>query len=71
MTYVRNAWGNQGSIVSIEMAKNALELAKGRSGQTTAQELKANYDMMLEGAELAPDTLVDPKTLLPIDAPAE
>jgi hypothetical protein len=26
---------------------------------------------MLEGAELAPDTLVDPKTLLPIDAPAE
>ena len=71
MTYVRNSWGNQGSIVSIEMAKNALELAKGRSGQTTAQELKANYDMMLEGAELAPDTLVDPKTLLPIDAPAE
>lgn len=71
MTYIRNEWGNQGSLVSIEMAENALELAKGRSGQTTAEELQKNYDKMLEGAELAPDVPVDPKTLLPVDAPAE
>jgi len=71
MTYLRNEWGNEGSLVSIEMAENALELAKARSGQTTAEELKSNFDKPLEGAELAPDTLVDPKTLLPVDAPAE
>lgn len=74
MTFIRNSWGNQGSIVTQEMAKNAFDLAKERdpsAGQTTAEELLKNYDIMLEGAELAPDTLVDPKTLLPVEAPAE
>lgn len=73
MTYIRTEWGNDASIVTMEMAENAFEIAKARaaSGQVTVEELKKNHDKMLEGAPLAPDTLVDPKTLEPVDAPAE
>ena len=37
-------------------------------GQVTATELNASYDKELEGAALDPDTLVDPKTLEPVES---
>jgi len=72
LTYIRSEWGNDGSLVSLEMAASALEIAKARgSDQVTVEELKKNHDRMLEGATLAPDTLVDPISLEPTDEPAE
>ncbi|MEJ6581705.1 MAG: c-type cytochrome [Akkermansiaceae bacterium] len=72
LTYIRSEWGNTGSLVTMEMAENALEIAKARgSDQVTVEELKKNHDKMLDGANLAPDTLVDPITLEPADAAAE
>ncbi len=69
LTYVRNSFGNEGSLVTMEMAQQAIDLSKERnSGQMTASELNEKYDKDLEGAELAPDTLVDPNTLEPVDA---
>ena len=56
----------------MEMAENALEIAKARgSDQVTVEELKKNHDKMLDGATLTPDTLVDPITLEPADTAAE
>ena len=72
LTYIRSEWGNNGSLVTLEMAESALEIAKARgSDQGTVEELKKNHDKMLEGATLALDTLVDPITLEPEEAPAE
>jgi len=70
LNYIRNSFGNSSSqLVSLEMAQNALDISKERNGgQVTATELNANYDKDLEGAALDPDTLVDPKTLEPVDA---
>ena len=69
LTYVRNSFGNEGSLVTMEMAQQAIDLSKERNGgQMTASELNEKYDKDLEGAELAPDTLVDPNTLEPVDA---
>lgn len=73
MTFIRSEWGNDASPVSMEMAENALEIAKARqvSGQVTVEELMKDHDKMLEGAALAPDTLVDPETLEPVEGAAE
>lgn len=72
LTYIRSEWGNDGSLVTMEMAENALEIAKARgSDQVTVEELKKNHDKMLDGATLTPDTLVDPITLEPTAAAAE
>ena len=73
LTFIRSEWGNDSSLVTMEMAENALNIAKARSasGQTTIEELLKNHDKMLEGAPLAPDTSVDPITLEPVEAAAE
>ncbi|YCM44372.1 cytochrome c [Verrucomicrobiaceae bacterium 227] len=74
MTYIRSEWGNDGSLVTIEMAENALEVSKARANagkQVSSEELLKNHDKMLEGAPLAPDTSVDPITLEPVEAAAE
>lgn len=70
LNYIRNSFGNQSdSLISLEMAQNALDISKERDGgQVTATELNANYNIDLEGTPLDPDTLVDPKTLLPVEA---
>ena len=71
MTYIRNEWGNEGSLVSLEMAANALEIAKTRGdGAMSVDELKKNHEKDLEGAELLPDTMVDPITLEPVEEDA-
>lgn len=67
MTYIRNEWGNEASIVTPEMAAAALEISKNRGGgQTSAEELKKSHDKMLPGDTLAPDTLLDPETWEPV-----
>ena len=51
------------------MAQNALDVSKERNGgQVTATELNANFNTDLVGTPLDPDTLVDPKTLLPVES---
>ncbi len=71
MTYIRNAWGNKGSVVSLEQAAKALEIANTRGeGPVTVEELKKNHDKELEGAELLPDTLIDPITFEPVEVEA-
>ena len=68
LNYIRNSFGNTSdSLVSLEMAQNALDVSKERDGgQVTATELNADYNIDLVGAPLDPDALVDPKTLLPV-----
>ena len=67
MTYLRTSWGNDASIVTPEMAANALAISAARGGgQTSSAELLKNHDKMLEGAELAPDTLLDPDSWQPV-----
>ncbi len=69
MTYIRTSWGNNASLVTPEMAEEALKISKARGGMpTTAEELKKNHDKMLPGDNLAPDTLLDPETWEPIPA---
>lgn len=67
MTFIRNSWGNEASIVSPSMAANALEISKNRGGaQTSAEELKKSHDKMLTGDILAPETMLDPETWEPV-----
>lgn len=68
LNYIRTSFGNKSeTLVSLEMAQNALDISKERNGGAmTATELNANYNKDLEGAEIAPDTMVDPKTLIPV-----
>ena len=70
LNYIRNSFGNSSeSLISLEMAQSAIDISQQRSGgQVTATELNANYNKDLEGPALDPDALVDPKTLLPVDA---
>lgn len=71
MTYIRNEWGNEASIVTPEMAENAMAIGKARAGgQFTADELKASHDKMLEGEALDPATMIDPDTWLPVEGAA-
>ena len=71
MTYIRNSWGNSGSVVSLEQAAKALEIAKARGeGAVTVEELKKNHNQDLEGAELLAETLIDPITFEPVEEDA-
>jgi len=73
MTYVRNNFGNtKGDVISLEMAKNALEIsaARKKAGQSvTAEELTADHVKNLPGEKIDPKTLLDPITLAPAKAP--
>lgn len=69
MTFIRTSWGNDASLVTPEMAENALAISKKRGGKpTTAEELQKNHDKMLPGDTLDPDTLFDPETWEPVPA---
>jgi len=69
MTYIRSSWGNDASMVTPQMAEEALKISKERGGApTTADELKKNHDKMLPGDTIDPDTLVDPETWEPVEA---
>lgn len=74
MTYVRNNFGNtKGDVVTVEMAKAALDISAARKNAgkaVTAAELTADHVKALSGAVLDPKTLVDPITLAPA-APAK
>lgn len=69
MTYVRNNFGNNtGDIVSVEMAKKAIELSAARKNAgkaVTAAELDADHLKNLEGSPVDPKAMVDPVTLQP------
>jgi mono/diheme cytochrome c family protein len=69
MTYVRNHFGNStGDIVTVAMAKAALEIAAARpktGQQITAEELTANHLKSLPGPALDPKAMVNPVTLAP------
>lgn len=71
MTYVRNGFGNtSGDIVTAEMAQNALDVSAARAkvGQAvTAEEIAADHVKMLSGEPLAPETMVNPITLAPVE----
>ncbi len=70
MTYVRNNFGNStGDVVTVEMAKNAMDISAARAKlgqQMTAEELAADHAKNLSGEPLDPAALVDPITLAPV-----
>ena len=67
LNFIRNSFGNEADLITLDMAQNALDVSKERNGgQMTAEELNASYDKDLEGDALAPDALVDPITLVPV-----
>jgi mono/diheme cytochrome c family protein len=72
MTYVRNNFGNtKGDVVTVEMAKAALEISAARKNAgkaVTGAELAADHVKELAGGALDPKTLVDPITLAPAAA---
>jgi mono/diheme cytochrome c family protein len=74
MTYLRNNFGNTvGDVVTTEMAKAAIEISGARANagnMMTAEELAAAHTKALSGTPLAPDTMVDPVTLAPVEAAA-
>lgn len=71
MTYVRNNFGNTtGDVVSVEMAKSALDVsaAREKAGQSvTSVEILANHKVMLAGADIAPEIMVNPANLAPVE----
>ena len=71
MTYVRNSFGNEvGDVVSVEQAKKAMEVAAARARApqlVNKVELDAEHVKELEGKPMAPDTMVDPVTLAPVE----
>ncbi len=73
MTYVRNNFGNSvGDVVTVEMAKAALEISgarKNSGNMVTGVELEAEHLKTLPGDVLDPKTLLDPITLEPAKAP--
>jgi mono/diheme cytochrome c family protein len=72
MTYLRNSLGNsKGDIVTVDMAKAALEISgkrKNAGKQVDADELKAEHAKDLPGDKLDPATLVLPGNLAPAPA---
>lgn len=74
LTYVRNNFGNtKGDIVTVEMAKAAIEISgkRAKAGQqVSGEELAADHAKDLPGAPLDPKTLVNPLTLEPVAAGA-
>ena len=73
MTYVRNNFGNStGDVVTIDMAKAALEISAARKNagkSVISAELTADHVKALPGDVLDPKTLLDPITLAPAKAP--
>ena len=71
-TYLRNNLGNSaGDIVTVEMAKAALDISgkrKDAGKQVDADELKAEHTKNLPGDKLDPATLVLPGNLAPAPA---
>lgn len=68
MNYVRSSFGNDAAFVTKEMAQTAIDESKKRNGgQMSVAELNASYNVDIEGADFDPNTLVDPKTLEPVD----
>jgi mono/diheme cytochrome c family protein len=71
MTFVRNGFGNSvGDVVTVGMAENAFAISAAREkvGQAvTAEEIKADHMVMLEGEPLDPTTMVDPAKLTPVE----
>lgn len=72
MTYLRNNFGNStGDVVTVEMAKTAIELSAKREKvgtQTSAEEIIAQHASALPGDPIDPQTLVDPLNLTPVEA---
>lgn len=70
LNYIRTNLSNESNtLITKEMAQEAIDLSKERKGgQMTAEEIKAKYNRDLKGKTLDPDTLVDPKTLEPIES---
>lgn len=72
MTYVRNNFGNaHGDVVTLDMAKAALEISAARKNagkSATEAELTADHVKNLPGDVLDPKTMVDPITLAPAAA---
>lgn len=69
MNYVRNSFGNKSKFITKEMAQKALDASKERNGgQMSVAELNSSYNVDIEGEDFDPNTLVDPKTLEPVDA---
>lgn len=73
MTYVRNNFGNsKGDVVTIDMAKAALDISAKRKNagkSATAAELTADHLRDLPGEKLDPKALLDPITLAFAKAP--
>lgn len=73
MTYVRNNFGNsKGDVVTIDMAKAAIEISAARKNagkSVTGAELEAEHLKALPGDVLDPKTMIDPITLAPAKAP--
>ncbi len=69
MTYVRNNFGNtNGDIVTMDMAKAALEISAARKNAgkaSTEAELTAEHVKALPGDVLDPKSMVDPISLTP------
>ena len=69
LNFVRNSFGNEAKFITMEMAQDALDTSAERNGgQVTADELMEKYNRELEGAEMDPTVMVDPKTLVPVAA---
>jgi len=70
MTHLRNSFGNNtGDIVTVEMARAAMEASAARSNANqpvTAAELDADHATDLPGEPLDPSTLVNPANLAPV-----
>lgn len=72
LTYIRTSWGNDGSIVTPEMAAAGLEISKQRGGAiTTAEELLSKHNQMLPGEPIDPNALIDPETWEPVGPSAQ
>lgn len=70
LNYLRNNFGHESdTLITIEMAEDALATSKERGGgQVTAAELNEKYNRDLKGESMDPNTLVDPKTFEPVAA---
>lgn len=71
MTYVRNGFGNStGDVVTVEMAKAAMEVSANRSkagAPTDAAELNSAHAKALPGDPIDPALMVDPISLKPAE----
>lgn len=71
MTFIRNGFGNStGDVVSVEMAKSAIEISASRekAGQSvTADEIRSAHSAKLPGAEIGPEVMVNPANLTPVE----